>query len=268
MADPTLEDRLRDVEDELYGIAPSDFVRHRDEAARAAKQDGARDLAEAISSLRKPTASAWALNSFVRRDNSGLDEVLAVGTRLRDAVDRGDGVAIRELMRERSRAIADVSAAVRRHADQLGSPLSASVGSQVEQTLRAAMVSEHDAGLLRRGVLHGALEESGTMSGPVRRPDGPAGDVPGAPSDDEQLEVAQRRVSTAEDAVTRIEREREESVARRTDLEASRDELRGRLDDVEQRLRDERDATSRIEAQLQDARAELRAARAAARRRS
>lgn len=272
MTTPTEDSGLRQVEDQLYGAAPDEFIERRREAVRAAKHDGARELADAIGSLRKPTAAAWAVNSFVRSDDIAVEEVLDIGARLRDAVDRGDGDAIRELMRERTRVIAGVMVAVRRHADQRGEPLSAAVAAQVEQSFRAAMASTDDATLLRRGVLAAALEESGfgamganpvstTRAGPT----GEAEDEP-TPSGRDRLAAAERRADAAAAVVDDARQELDASTARRTALESERDEVRKRIEDIERALREERDVETATAAQLQDARTELRAARAAVRR--
>lgn len=296
--------RLAQIEDELYGVAPADFVAHRAAAARAAKDSGEAQLATAITALRKPTAAAWALDAFARARPAEIGELLDVGGRLRDAVARGDGDAIRDLMRERTRTVAHVAREVRRHADADGAPLSASVVTQVEQTLRAATSSEEDGELLRRGVLATALDEGGLdvlsvaaaprqararggargRSGGRRdgRPNGRAdrgeattpdrdGGEDGGPetptrADRERRDALARQVAEAEQAVTRAEDEHADVTGARRALEAERDALRNRLDDVDRRLRAERERESDANQRLREARAGLRAARAELRR--
>ena len=261
--------RLEAVEDELYGVAPGDFVRHRAEAVRAAKQDGDRELADAIAALRKPSTAAWVLNSFARDDDASIAALIDVGARLRAAVDRGVGDEIRELMRARARAVSDLMGDVRRHADALGEPLSASVAAQVERTLRAAMASEEHARRLRRGVLATALDEPGlgALGAPSRpRPaaDRREPDPPAKPSraDRARREAVERRVAAAEDALRGAEAAVAESSARRDALAAEQDELRRRLDEVEDHVREQREQQADAERRLREARSELRSARA------
>lgn len=266
----TIDERLHEVEVELYGVPPAEFVERRDQATRDAKQAGDRELADAISGLRKPTTAAWALNSFVRAHATTIDDLLELAGRLRAAVGRGAGDDIRELMRERSRAIAEVVAAVRRHAEEHGRPLSASVDNQVERTLRAAMASHDDAARVRSGSLATALEASGLDSlgsGGASRGRAPSPADPTSGHDDDRARRdAERRVSTAAAEVDRIERELDAASSRRAGLETERTTLRQRLGEVEQRLAEEQAAETDAGARLEAARSELQAARADVRR--
>jgi hypothetical protein len=265
------DQRLTEVEDELYGVAPAEFLSRRDDAVRAAKERGDRELAGAIASLRKPTAAAWALDSYARAHPSSIDGLLAVGSRLRDAVDRGDGDTIRDVMRERARTVTAVVREVRRHAEQQGESMSSTVAAQAERTLRAAMSSDEHADMLRRGVLAAALDEPGldgmvASDAPRRTTGGPAGaSRPAAPSraDRRRRESAERRVSEAADAVERAEGELAAASTRRGVLEIERDRLRRLLDDIENRLRTERYRESEAEDRLRAARTGLHTARSA-----
>ena len=280
---------LADVQDDLYGGPADEFVRRRADAVRAAKQRDDRDLAEAIGSLRKPTAAAQVLNSFVRARGAEIDALLDVGTRLRTAVDRGDGDGIRAAMRERGRAVTEVMRSIRAYADDQLEPLSSSVASQVEQSLRAAMTSEEDALQLRRGVLAAALSDSGIdamreVTPPAAAPKPSTGRArrdrdddrdDGDDRDDRGDEVAaararrqaaEARASAAADTVERIRGELDGAVSQRSELEEERQASRARLEEIEQRLRAARDAESDIESRLREAQSELRTARSAARR--
>lgn len=258
---------LTDIEDELYGLPPEDFVRRRDEAAREAKDRGDAKLAEAVAGLRRPTAAAWALNSFARARGDEVDALLEVGGRLRDAVDRNRGDDIRDAMRERAHAIAALMREIRRHADARGEPVSTPVAAQVEQTLRAAMASDEDAARLQRGVLAAALAEPGlgVMSAPIERRDVKEPDD--AEHDTEERTAAAERASAAAHAVEQGEHELDEAAKRRRRLDEERDALRDSLEQVERDLRAARDTEAAVESRLRDARAVLRSARSAVRRR-
>ena len=142
---------LRDVAAELYGVEPAEFV-----AARASAAAGAdRELAKGIKALRKPTASAAAVNALTRRDPQLVDRILQLGDRMRDAFAARDRDAIRDLTRERQRLL-------QRALRDLGT--SAAVGREVEETLQAAVVDPVAAAAVRSGMLVRALESTGVES--------------------------------------------------------------------------------------------------------
>ncbi|QNE36318.1 hypothetical protein [Leifsonia shinshuensis] len=142
---------LRDVAADLYGVDPAEFV-----AARSAAAAGAdRDLRTSITALRKPTASAAAVNALTRRDPELVDRILDLGDRMRDAFAARDRDAIRDLTRERQRLL-------QRALRDLGT--SAAVGREVEETLQAAVVDPVAAAAVRSGMLVRALESTGVES--------------------------------------------------------------------------------------------------------
>lgn len=164
---------LRDVAADLYGVEPAEFV-----AARASAAAGAdRELAKSIKALRKPTASAAAVNALTRRDPGLVDRILQVGDRMRDAFAARDRDAIRDLTRERQRLL-------QRALRDLGT--SAMVGREVEETLQAAVVDPVAAAAVRSGMLVRALESTGVESVDVA-------DAVALPLDEELLAAAARQ---------------------------------------------------------------------------
>lgn len=265
---------LRDVAADLYGVAPADFV-----AARAAAaSDADRELRADIKALRKPTASAAAVNALTRRDPALIDRILALGDRMRDAFAARDRDAIREATRQRQRLL---QTALR---DLDASP---AVGREVEETLQAAVIDPAAAAAVRSGMLVRALESTGVESVDVSdavavqlddaelaaRPRPPAvpasapaavgdaaDDAPGQEPEPEPAASAserrerQRAVRAAERALERarseadaLDDELDEEVDRRADLEAERASLDRRL--------------QRTEAELSEAKAAERALR-------
>lgn len=164
---------LRDVAADLYGVEPAEFV-----AARASAAAGAdRELAKSIKALRKPTASAAAVNALTRRDPELVDRILQLGDRMRDAFAARDRDAIRDLTRERQRLL-------QRALRDLGT--SAAVGREVEETLQAAVVDPVAAAAVRSGMLLRALESTGVESVDVA-------DAVALPLDEESLAAAVER---------------------------------------------------------------------------
>lgn len=260
---------LREVAADLYGVAPGDFVSAR--AAAAAEAD--RELRAGIRALRKPTASAAAVNALTRRDPALIDRLLAVGDRMRDAFADRDRTAIREVTRQRQRLL---QAALR---DLHASP---AVGREVEETLQAAVIDPAAAAAVRSGMLVRSLESTGVESVDIsdavampldvpetagQRPPAAgqrAADVEAAarvqaaaaaaeeraeaPATEPRESASERRerqraVRAAERALDRaradaeaLDDELDEAVDRRADLEAERDSLDRRLQRTEAEL--------------------------------
>jgi hypothetical protein len=164
---------LRDVAADLYGVDPAEFVAARSEAAAGAD----RELRTSIKALRKPTASAAAVNALTRRDPELVDRILDLGDRMRDAFAARDRDAIRDLTRERQRLL-------QRALRDLGT--SATVGREVEETLQAAVVDPVAAAAVRSGMLVRALESTGVESVDVS-------DAVALPLDEEELAAIAKR---------------------------------------------------------------------------
>lgn len=146
---------------ELYRTDPSEFITLRDGHAAEARRNGDDELASAIKKLRKPTLAAWAVNLLAARERERFDALLAVGERLRSAQRNLRGAEIRQLDRERARALADLTGRGVRLAGDSGHPLGDQARQQIEQTLNAALSDPESADLVRAGTLTKPLEYSG-----------------------------------------------------------------------------------------------------------
>ncbi len=153
-----------EIADELYGLAPEEFTPSRDAAARAATDPAA---AKAIKGLRKPTASAHAVNRLVRDRAGDVAELVAIGAALRDAM-AGRGGDVRELTEQRRGLIAGLTA-----------DLPANVQADAAATLEAATADPELAAAVRSGRLvkplryagFGALPDvSGAVAAPLPKP--------------------------------------------------------------------------------------------------
>ena len=262
---------LRDVAADLYGVAPAEFV-----SARATAASGAdRELRADIKALRKPTASAAAVNALTRRDPALIDRLLALGDRMRDAFAARDRDAIREVTRQRQRLL---QTALR---DLDASP---TVAREVEETLQAAVIDPAAAAAVRSGMLVRALESTGVESvdvseavavpldeselaarpAPVldaapRAADSKSAESESEPEPGEPGESAsdrrerQRAIRAAERALERarsqadaLDDELDEEVDRRADLEAERADLDRRLQRTEAELSESKAAERQL----------------------
>ena len=151
---------LDEIVRELYVLPPADFVAARNELVRAAKAAGSRDIAERLQHLRRPTRSAWLVN-VLARDPAAMRRLSTVGKELRDAQTGLDSTQLRTLSEQRRRLITDLLEQAQAHATNAGLRLTATVLSEIEATLQAALVDLAGALTIRNGRLVRPLSHSG-----------------------------------------------------------------------------------------------------------
>lgn len=152
---------LASVAADLYAGDPADFVTARDEAAKAARSGGDRELAASIRKLRRPSVGAWYVNVAARASLVALREWLALGVALREAQAAFDMARVRELGAGRAalenRVVRDLTA----HLAALGVTASAPALEEVRGTLRAALADARAADAVSTGCLDRALSYGG-----------------------------------------------------------------------------------------------------------
>jgi len=125
--------------DELYAVAPEDFVATRDRLVAKARAVGDRPLAKQVGALRKPTLSAYLANRLARDHRSEMAALAELGALLQQATTGLDGAALRELSRQQSLLIAALVAKVRTIAESEGRRFSEDARRDIEDTVRAAI---------------------------------------------------------------------------------------------------------------------------------
>ncbi|MCU1677561.1 MAG: hypothetical protein JWM93_2319, partial [Frankiales bacterium] len=129
--------------DELFELAPEDFVAARAALAKAVPEpDRSR-----IKALRRPTVGAWLVNQLVRAHRESIEELLLVGTRLRAAQQSGRGDDLRTLATDRRRLTDGLVAAALDIAVEAGRTVTAELQAAVASSLDAAVA---DAGLAKQ----------------------------------------------------------------------------------------------------------------------
>ena len=161
---------LDEVADELYAVPPEEFIALRKERQDAAKADGDKALAKEIGALPKPSAAAWACNLLVRGHREEIENLVELGTLLREAQESLAGDQLRALDVQRRQLIAALTRQSRALANEAGHPVSTAVATQVEETLRAAMADPDAGEALLSGRLASPMSYSG-MGTTVTRPD-------------------------------------------------------------------------------------------------
>jgi hypothetical protein len=259
---------LAQVEDELYALPPDGFRAARDERAAQARAAGDKDLARAITALRRPVVSAWLVNTLARTEPGQMAELLALGESLRDAQEALDGDRLRELSGQRRQLVAAMVDAAKQVAERDGRTVSLQVEREVEATLQAALADPGAAEAVSAGRLAGPLSYAGLGAGeaaPLRpvRPARPAvahkDPAVRSPRGDRaaQPEVAARRAAreggqAAREAAAAERKEREAAAARRAaeqavqDAAGAADAARGALDAAEQTVTSARAAQEAV----------------------
>lgn len=235
--------------DELYGVAPSDFVAVRGRLVAEAKASDP-ELAAELKGLRKPTVVAWLLNRVAREEADVVAALLDLGERMRSAQAKGDGAALAAARPERHEAIDGLVGAARGVAETTGTSFGAAAQDGVSATAVAVLADPASGQALASGRLLRPLAYAGF--GEVELDDAVAllRLVPPVADDEDDDEPVD-----------------EDERARREELEAARDRLReaeralsaARLTESEARaaLTAARDRTRECETHVADVTAEV-----------
>jgi hypothetical protein len=153
----------RDI-DRLYSLPLNDFTKARNDLVRRLRKAGKKEAAEEAKALKKPAATAWAVNQLARRAPAKIAELIKAGDSVRKA--QRDALGGKEAdVREASRvqhALADelLDDARALLEEGGGKPTQAAVHRMLG-TLRAASTDPAAAKLLRAGRLTEDVESVG-----------------------------------------------------------------------------------------------------------
>jgi hypothetical protein len=141
--------RGNDERVDLYALPPEEFTAARDAAAKEDKS---------LKALRKPSVSAWVVNTLVRREPALLDQLVELGASLREATSARQGDQLRELTEQRHQLVQAVTAQAVGFVERDITP---QVRTEVAQTLEAAMADPSSAQAVQSGQLVRALSYAG-----------------------------------------------------------------------------------------------------------
>ena len=246
---------------DLYALPPEEFTAARDAAAK---------LDKSLKALRKPSVSAWVVNTLVRRDPALLQQLVELGGSLREATEARQGDELRELTAQRHQLVEAVTAQAVALAARA---VTMQVRTEVSQTLEAAMLDPGSAEAVLSGQLVRALSYAGfggvDLEGavadlPKPKPAAKAQAKPSGPSKKVQkLEAAALDAQGAlDDAVRLAERtttaydhasEEATALAEEVDTHSSRvEDLRGRLKAAEAELQEVRSRHTKASRELDE----------------
>lgn len=174
---------LEAAADELYGLAPEEFVARRTALVAEARAAKDRGLVREIGALRRPTRSAWLVNVLARAEADQVIALLDLAPAFADAQSRGSGTELRALAAQR-RTVVDGLArrAVALGAEQ-GYTAPDGAAQEVAQTLQSALGDPEVSELVRHGRLVQAVTSAGFGALPTEPmlPEPVEGPEPGQP---------------------------------------------------------------------------------------
>jgi chromosome segregation ATPase len=142
----------------LYIQPPERFTETRNALAKRLREEGDREGADEVKSLKKPSLAAWLVNQLGLREPDEVETLLAAGERLRKAEDammagKGDADELRAAAAEERDAVGRLAATARRIAEDDDRTLTQATLDRVAETLQAAAADEQIAEQLRAGRL-------------------------------------------------------------------------------------------------------------------
>ena len=244
--------------DELFTMAPADFVAARNALAKALKADGHRDEAAAVAALRRPTVPDWALNSVALQEPDVVADAVDAAEHLRSvqAAALGDPSAapdLREAMaqvRHAAGALRKATEDVLRRAGRPAGDMSALTSRLNETMVHPGLLSQLQAGRLGTAAVDaldpfsGAPAAPSTSAAPGRsgraaarppRPPAPtarkaAAPKPPPPKVERVDERAERQARRAADL---LERRRAQAAERLAQADAVVEEAKAAVHDAE-----------------------------------
>jgi len=140
----------------LYALPPEQFVAARSALVKDIRARGDRAEATRVAQLRRPPASAWALNQVARTDPRLINALLEAGGKLRAAMRdamAGDASSLRTAETAERATVEAILRAAAAQLDGHGHSLTDLHRLRMTATLRAAVLDEGVATSLQNGTL-------------------------------------------------------------------------------------------------------------------
>jgi DNA repair exonuclease SbcCD ATPase subunit len=246
-----MADSLISIAQELYGVGLSEFTPNRNARAKELKNDDVM-LSKQVAALRKPSPAAWIVNVLARERAEDIEELVALGGAMRGAQEDLDRDALTRLGKQRRNAVAALLTAAKELGAERGQKLSASVASEVEQTLQAATVDLDAAAAVLSGRLIRSLDASGFEL--VDLDEAVAAPEPGSRAAAQlapPVDIADaRKRSLARKEAARLENEADAAHAKLAKLTQQLEQARDRRAELDKEVTRLRDALASAEVEL------------------
>lgn len=168
---------LDSAADELYGLAPDEFVPRRTALEKQARSEGDRALAGELHRLGKPTRSAWLVNLLSRDRPETVEQLLDLADLLAEGMRALSAPELQQLTRQRTKLVDSITRTAVAIGRDHGHRASDGTRAEVAGTLTAALADpevaeEVRAGRLSRAVTWSGLGLPGASDAPATRPGG------------------------------------------------------------------------------------------------
>lgn len=217
--------------DDLYALPLDEFTAARNELVRSLKQQGRADEAAAVKKLKKPPVSAWAVNRLARDDPTGIERLLGLVDRLKEARSAAE---IHDLGAERRELVAKLTRRAGELAEAAGHAASATTLQRVTQTLQAGAEDE-ERELLQKGALRDDLAPAGFDALGGFGSFDAFTEAPAEPDRDDELEALKRAAAEAEEEAARLSEEAERAEAAALAASEAASEARRRAREARER---------------------------------
>lgn len=271
-------DAVEEASDELYRVAPEDFVAERDARVASAKQAGDKDTAKAIGALRRPSRAAWLVNLLVHDRRDEVEGLLGLADTLASAQRTLDGAALRRMTAQRNKLVGALARRATALGRENGHRVDSSLEREVRGVLESALADTELAGRVRSGRLvkaerhagFGPEPDAGAEPRPAARPPGRAGgpadagedtgdgDGSGDGSGDDAEE--RRRAERREREIARAESELQDAEDAAREAREAHDRAREKAEEAARRQEESRDRVAELIEELERAREESAAA--------
>ncbi|MFI6362593.1 hypothetical protein ACIBG0_07555 [Nocardia sp. NPDC050630] len=255
--------KLEEVAVDLYGLDPGEFIAARAARAAEAKDAGDKELAAAISKLRKPTVAAWTVNLLARAVPDDVDALLQLGSALRTAQRELSGEQLRTLTAQRQQIVNALAKRAGALAADRGHPVTEGVLREVGQTLTAALADDAVAEQVRGGTLvtSASYEGFGPSGATLTSVSGTGTTESAEPTAEnnarQELNDALESLESARAARDSAQTEAEDAANRLAESESRIEELREKLAHAEQQKQFARTAERGAQEQLRAAQKQL-----------
>lgn len=247
-----------DMADELYLLAPAEFVAVRTDLAAQVKAAGDPATAAEIAKLRKPTVTAWLINVLAATEPDLIAGAVAIGPALREATEVRDGAAIRDLSGHRRALLGQLVQRAREIAAEHEQAFTPTHEREIESSFTAAMSDDAAAAAVASRRLTGPVEIDDlgfgggmTASAPAARPAAKKD----ASAADKEAEERARAIEAAEHRLA-------EARLQEADADAALEEAEQALADAVEAEQEAAAALRAAKEALSDARADRTAAAA------
>jgi hypothetical protein len=238
----------RDI-DRLFGFPLSEFTGARNALVRELRKAGRKDEAAEIRSLRKPSATVWAVNQLARSEPERVAELIKAGDALRKAqrdVLGGKEADVREASRVQHELADELVDEARAILAEAGTKPTQAAAQRISTTLRAASTDPNAVKLLRKGRLTEDVESIGFgpllhvapkgRGAPVKRSTAAAPRRARAAQKKKKVAAAKARLREERDALAAAEREAAAARKAAEQAERAAERAAARVEAAERRL--------------------------------